>query len=115
MATSKDQIKEFVKQYWKKAHKTYPQVTNKPPRVYFFTKSVVAGYSWDNSHFVSFNISIASVNDPEDFAEIVAHELAHRVQSFLYPKSKWHGRHFHKIMKAIYGKSSEYHTLKLPN
>lgn len=115
MATSKEQIKDLVKYYWNKAVEIYPNINKNPPRVYFFTKTVVAGYAWDHSHFVSFNTTIAQYNNPEDFEEVVAHEIAHRVQAYLHPRSKNHGYCFHRIMKALYGKSDEYHNLVVPS
>lgn len=63
-----------------------------------------------------FNIKLALENPDEYYDIVVPHEMAHHVQSILYPKSlkvkEGHGKEWCKIMKVVFGiPDDRYHSM----
>lgn len=77
---------------------------------------VCAGRFFPGSCKYEFNIKLA-VKNPQEFYDIVVpHEMAHHVQSILFPKSlkvkKGHGKEWCKIMKTVFQiPADRYHTM----
>lgn len=82
--------------------------------VSFFNRGAKAGFARYRTFEVGFNEVLARDN-PNEFLNVVRHEIAHHVVRSLFPMAKPHGREFKNTLIRLGGDGKTYHSMDVSN